>query len=460
MSELKQALRGRELFTLAFGTIIGVGWITVLGHWLGNAGSLGAILAFVAGAMLVLTVGLCYAEVASMMPAAGGEVVYARRTFGPAAGFAAGWVLSLIYISVVAFEAISVGWISTVLIPGIEGPLLYRAFGADVHLGNVLIGFAGMVVIGYMNYRGARAAAVFQLLMTLALLLISVAFITVGLAGGDPANLRPLYAGATVSEALAGATAVFVTTPFWFAGFNVLPQAAGETAPDVSMRRVGLVIVLSILGAAVFYVLVILASSMTLPRGELLAFELPAAAAFRAAFDSPLLGNLVLLAGLLGLITTWNAVVFSAARVLLALSRAGELPVGIGVIHARYGTPGRAILFVTCVAALLMLLGRGAIGIIVNTVGACFALMFLTVAAVVIRLRIREPAWDRPYRAPGGLIVPVLAALFAVSMLGVSLWEHSNAASGFPAEWIVLVTWALLGLLFRAASSTRRGSVK
>lgn len=455
-ADLKHELKARHLFTLAFGTIVGVGWITVLGEWLGGGGSLGAVLAFIAGGLLMLTIGLCYAEVSSIFPAAGGEVVYAHRTFGPGAGFAAGWVLTLIYISVTAFEAISVGWICTVLVPWLEGPILYKVFGSAVTAGSLSIGLAGMLVIGYLNFRGARETAGFQDLMTYGLIVISLVFIVTGLARGDSAHLRPLFATPDAIGALSGIATVFVMTPFFFAGFNVLPQAIGEKSPEVSLRMVSALILLSIVGALLFYVLVILASSMTLPREQLLELDLPAAAAFRSAFNSVALGNVVLLAGLLGLITTWNAVFFAGVRVLMVLSRSGALPARLGAIHPRHGTPGRAAWLVAIVATALMLLGRGAIALIVNTVGFCFALTFFSVAAIIIYLRLREPNRERPYRAPGGLVVPMIAALSAAGMIVISLWEHLRSAEGFPREWIVLLAWASLGLAFWTASLPHR----
>lgn len=455
MTDLKHELRPRQLFALAFGTVVGVGWITVLGHWLAAAGPLGAIVAFAAGGLLMLAIGLCYAEAASMMPSAGGEVVYAHRTFGPAAGFAAGWVLSLIYVSVTAFEAISVGWITAVLLPSLEGPVLYEAFGSKVSAGNAAVGLLGMVVIGYLNWRRARDAAGFQDVMTWLLILMSLVFIAAGLLRGNPAHLEPLLAAPELPGAAAGIATVFIMTPFFFAGFNVLPQAIGERSPEVSLRTVSILILATIVCALAFYVLVILASAMTLDRSEILAYDLPAAAAFRTAFDSDFLGNLVLVAGLLGLVTTWNAVFFAGSRVLLALSRAGSLTPALGTLHPEHGTPARAVLLIGVVATFMMLLGRGAIELIVNTVGFCFALMFLGVAATVIFLRIREPLRERPYAVPGGLWIPAVGALAAAGMVAISLWQHLGSADGMPAEWIILLTWAALGVALRLASRRR-----
>ena len=69
--ELKRAISGFGFFALAFGSMIGVGWITALGGWFEQAGPVGAIVAFIAGGTLMLIIGLCYAEVTPMLPVTG-----------------------------------------------------------------------------------------------------------------------------------------------------------------------------------------------------------------------------------------------------------------------------------------------------------------------------------------------------------------------------------------------------
>ena len=92
---LSRDLKLINLFTLAFGSIIGVGWITVLGSWLTQAGAVGAILAFVGGGFIMLLIGLCYSEIASMYPVSGGEVAYFYEMYGIEMSFFAGWFLAL-----------------------------------------------------------------------------------------------------------------------------------------------------------------------------------------------------------------------------------------------------------------------------------------------------------------------------------------------------------------------------
>ncbi len=117
---LHRQLKLRNLFSLSFGSIIGVGWITVLGAWMMQAGSLGTFIAFIGGGFVMLIIGLCYSEVAAMYPVSGGEVAYLYEMYGVRTSFFAGWFLALNYIALTAFEAISVGWILSAMYPGIR----------------------------------------------------------------------------------------------------------------------------------------------------------------------------------------------------------------------------------------------------------------------------------------------------------------------------------------------------
>ena len=131
--ELKRAISGFGFFSLAFGSMIGVGWITALGGWFEQAGPVGAIVAFAAGGTLMLIIGLCYAEVTPMLPVTGGEVAYAYKAYGTSKAFVIGWFLAFGYLSVSAFEAISVGLVLSFLLPQIDMLPLYEIAGSTVY---------------------------------------------------------------------------------------------------------------------------------------------------------------------------------------------------------------------------------------------------------------------------------------------------------------------------------------
>ena len=112
--------------------MIGVGWLTALGGWLTKAGPAGAMLAFGAGGILMLFIGLCYAELTPMMPVAGGEVAYAYKASGTRKSFIVGWFLAFGYISVSAFEAISIGYVLIFMFPSFNVGPLYDFAGSTV----------------------------------------------------------------------------------------------------------------------------------------------------------------------------------------------------------------------------------------------------------------------------------------------------------------------------------------
>lgn len=431
----------RQLFTLSFGAIIGVGWIMVLGSWLSDAGSIGAMVAFAVGAVLMLPVALCYAALATTHLGAGGEMRYATEIFGRAAGFAAAWVLILAYGTLVAFEAVSAGWIALVIFPGISGRSLYQSLGVEVHAGELATALLCATAITYLNYIGSRAAAALQDVLTFLLIVVTAIFVVAGLGNGSFANLQPLWAPGGFSPAVQGIAAVLVTTPFWYAGFNVLPQALAEKSHTVGSRSVRLAMLTSIAAAGIFYIAVIFAGAAVLPRSELLAQSMPAAGAFQAAFASPLMGKLVLFAGLLGLVTTWNAVFFALTRLLQAVADQLSILRWFNTRHARFGTPSRAVLCVFVVTSLLFGLGRGALLPAVGLVGVCFAMMFLLVSCAVLCLRLRERHSTRR-----GLVLPLAAAAVSSGMLALSL-NIRDDGGGLPIAWWVMLAWGAVGVL-------------
>jgi basic amino acid/polyamine antiporter, APA family len=431
---LRGELRPGQFFSLAVGGMIGVAWIPLLGVWLGNAGSIGAALAFLFATALISLIGLAYIRLATHVPTSGAEVSYALHFFGPGTGFLVGWILCFIYIAVASFEAISVGWILGTLAPGIEGPVLYELFGSEVRVGSLLLGCGGSILLCWLNARGATSAARTQHVLNVTRLVASLSFIGAGLLFGDTANLAPWFAERESGWRWAGVLAVFVVTPVFFGGFNFAAQAIGERAPGVTTQDIGRMLVLAIMTSGLFYTLVILAASMSLPRPELLAQPLPAAAAFRIAFDSAALGNVVLFAGLLGLVTSWNAVIFAAIRVLHRLATAGLLIPAFAEVNPKTGAPTVAIVFTGVISAAGSLFGLGALGPIVNAAG-----IGVTVAYLVVCLA----AWKLHRDRLAGLTVLVAAAVLMAALAEPFI---AKPTPHLPTQWLTLLGWFALGI--------------
>jgi CubicO group peptidase (beta-lactamase class C family) len=435
-----------------------VGWVTLFGGLLDRGGPYGATVAFVLGGLAMLVIALCYAEVCSMLPATGGEIVYLNEAFGTGAAFAAGWMLALFNVSVAIFLSVSIGWLVTEIAPLLAGPTLYTVAGAEIRLGEVAVGVFGALLIAGVNLRGTRWAASLQDWMTYGLLALIVVLIVGACALGSSANVETWRVTGKERDAFAGFIGVLVVTPFFLAGFNTIPQGAGERSLDASPGGVGRAILVSILAATAFYCMIVVALAFAAPRDAVLGDELPTARAFAIAFDSPAIAVVVLLAGLFGLLTTWNAVLFGAARVLYTLGNAGIAAERFGRLD-RHGAPRLAIVLITLLTVAGVFLGRPLIMLPVNVAGLCVLVVYAMTAAVFLKLRFMRPDSPRPYRAPGGVATGVAAMLIALVLIAISLRQHLSDAGGrFPLEWLGTAAWAMVGLFaWRASRATRAG---
>lgn len=456
---LKRDVGAFQFFAFAFGAVVGVGWAVVLGDWLRQAGPLGAILGLASGGAFIVLIGMCYGEIAALIPASGGEMAYAYELYGERMGFITGWALSFIYIVVGGFEAISIGWVVSALAPGIEGPVLYTSLGEQVRAGTVALGIAGTVVLTWLNVRGVKVAARAQDALVVVLLGMALVFVFSGILRGDGANLRPYFQRSASGSIWPGVLALFMTASFWFGGFNVVPTMMEEKASGTSFKRVGTMIVLSIVIGVVFKTTVVLSASMSMPWRRLMTMNIPAAAAFEAAFGSVVLAKLVLLTALLGLLATWNAMIVTSSRMLFALGRSRLIVPAFGRVHPVHGTPTVGIVFAGTLGAIITLLGRKAILPIVNSSATCLTFGYLLTCVGVWRLRKRSPAAPRPFAVPGGRVTIGLAIASAAFSLGLSLYQpYVDARGKLPLEWMMLGGWLVLGAAFWILARSIRGA--
>ena len=447
------------LFALAFGSMIGVGWVTATGSWLEQAGPLGAMFAFLAGGAVMLCIGFCYAEATPMLPVAGGEVAYAYKAFGTGKSFIVGWGLAFGYITISGFEAISIGKVLSFMFPAIDAWPLYEVAGDTVYGSHLLLALVCTAYMTWLHYRGVAQAARLQTALTFAFVAATLAFIVAGIGGGKIEHLTPLFASTETHSWWGGLLAVFVTVPFWFVGFDTIPQAAEEADASVKPRSLAFLILASIAAATLFYVVLILSVAVCAPRSQIVGADLPVAAAFQATFESKFLVYLVLGAALLGLFTSWNGFFLAGSRVLFSLGRGHIIPAGFGRTHARFDTPHRAVLCTGGLTLVAPLLGREALLALVNAGSLCIVVAFLGVALSVMRLRRSASELHRPYRVPGGRLIPLLAVLGALLMLGAMIIPGSPAALSWPREIIILAVFVAAGVVFWMGGRAGRSSI-
>ena len=164
--KLTRILSYREVIALSFGAMIGWSWVVMSGTWIMNAGSLGAVSAFLVGGCVVLLVGLTYAELASAMPVAGGEHTYSHRALGSTASFVCTWSILFGYVSVVSFEAVALPTVVEYILPNLNHGYLWTILDWDVHTSWVMVGVIGAFLVSLINIMGIKTAAKIQLLVT------------------------------------------------------------------------------------------------------------------------------------------------------------------------------------------------------------------------------------------------------------------------------------------------------
>ncbi|MCB0482427.1 MAG: amino acid permease [Flavobacteriales bacterium] len=458
--QLRKGIGKAGMFSLAFGAMIGVGWVTAMGSWLSNAGPVGASIAFVLGGLLMLAIGLCYAEVTSALPLSGGEVAYAYKAFGTSKAFVVGWFLVFGYLSVSAFEAISISKVISYLLPSINYWHLYSVNGSPIYFSHVALSAFFVVLISFINYTGVKNSARFQVGLTILFISLTFIFVVAGLVMGDWNHLSPLFSSEQTGSITAGIAMVLVTVPFWFVGFDTIPQAAEEVNDNISAKTIGMLIPISIISAVCFYVLLIISTSVAAPWSEIVNDQLPTAKAFEIATKSPFLVNLILVTAIVGLLTSWNGFFLAGSRVLFAMGRGKIITPILGQSHPKFQTPYRAVLFSGAVTFLASLMGSGAMVAFVNVGSLCIVIAFLGVSASFISLRNKFPNLPRPFKTPGGKFLGYAGIIGSLGILSVMAIPSSPVALVWPLEWAIFLTFALLGLIFWFVSAKDRKKVK
>lgn len=444
---LKNELGPLQLFTFGFGTIVGIAWVVLMGGLLASAGLAGALIGLTVGALMMASIGVCYAEMGARFPVAGGEVAYVRNVYGAKSAHLLGWFLLLSCMLVCGFEMVSVGWILAQLWPALARTRLYSILGNDVYLEPFLLSLAVQGLIARANFVGVRAAGRLQALTTGMKIALSLCFIAAGLRMARFEYGNPLFVLDAGGSALPGIISVITIAPFWFSGFNAVSQTLSERSGKLTPAHAARMILISLAAAWIFYCLVLLSMSLVMPRATLLAQALPTAAAFQAAFRSPLLGNIVLFAGLLGLISTWNALFFSSTRILLVLAADRFIAPTLASLHTRHGTPSRAITLVGVAIPLLALLGRGVIGPLLSAFSIVMAGVYAAVCLALLSLRRRTAIDIAPLRVVRRLMPHVALGACLIIALFALIEPLRNWRSGrFAVSWLLLLLWGAMGL--------------
>jgi APA family basic amino acid/polyamine antiporter len=432
---LNRSLKWLDTMALAFGAMVGWAWVALISDIIARGGSAGSMIGTALVGLVILAIGFIYAELTAAMPNVGGEHVYTKRALGGSASFICTWAIIFVYIAVCAFEAVALPNVISNLLPSLGNFPLYQINGSDVFLDMALIGSVTSLLIAWVNVRGVKLAAFVQTVVV-GIILVAGALLILGIGiEGDTVNMEPLFVGG-----VGGIFAAMAMVPFLMTGFDVIPQAAEEI--NLPPKKIGVLLVASIVFAISWYILIELAVAMLLTSEERSTSSFATMAAAEVAFGRNG-GIFLLLAGIAGILTSWNSFMIGGSRAIFAMAQDGMLPSFLARVHPQYKTPYNAILFIGILGALAPFLGRKALVWFVD--GGSFSLMiaYLLVCVSFIVLRKKEPEMPRPFKAKGGML---LGWFGVISSLAIALLYFPS----FPAalvwqEWVMVLGWFLLG---------------
>lgn len=432
-------LRSREVLTLSFGAMIGWSWVMLTGHWVESAGSLGALLAFGAAGVVIALIGLTYSELAAAMPQAGGEHVYTHEGLGPGWSFVCTWALLMAYWVVCAFESVALPTALEYILPDIRLATLWTLLDAPVHLGFVLIGVGAAIAMTWINVIGIRVAAIVQSIVTAMILLAGLVLFTGAAAHGDLANATPL-----IATPATGVLTVLIMAPALLVGFDVLPQSAEEI--DLPARRIGWLLIGSLLLAVAWYGAISFAAALGLDADARGTATMATADAAKALWGGGWAGVALIIGGVGGILTSWNAFIIGGSRVMFALAESGVLPAAFARLHPRRRTPYVGIIALGAMACVSPFFGRTILVWLINAGSFAVVVAYLFVPIAFLALRQKRPEMARPFRVKCPRTVGTAAIVLGVALFCLYL-PFSPSSLAWPHEWGMVLGWAALGAL-------------
>ncbi|MBY0284398.1 MAG: amino acid permease [Sphingomonas sp.] len=443
---LARTLGWPSLVALGVGAIVGTGILTLIGVGADRAGP-AVLLSFVVAGAICACAALCYAEMATMIPASGSAYTYSYAVLGEIFAWVVGWSLILEYSLVVSTVAVgwsgyAVGFLKGLGVPFPEALANGPALGGVVNLPAVAI----IAVVAGLLMLGTRESARINMILVVLKIVTLALFVAVALPHFDAANFAPFAPngyGSTegtggVKYGVMGAAAIIF---FAFYGFDAISTAAEEAKNPERDLAIG--IVGSMLACTVIYLVVAAVAVGALPVAQFGKSAEPLALILRSIGQGGV-ATVVAAAAAIALPTVLLAFLYGQSRIFLVMARDGFLPQSLAKISSR-GTPVR----ITVLTAVLVSIVAGLMPLdeIASLANAGTLIAFIAVAACVLVSRRRDSDAKRPFRTPfAWLVAP--AAILGCAYLFTSLQTKTQ---------ISFIIWNAIGLTVYFLYARARG---
>jgi APA family basic amino acid/polyamine antiporter len=431
MTTLAHRLRLVDYFALAFGVMVGTGWLIVMDDILRRGGPLGALLGFTAGALMLLPIGYVYGRLVPLIPDEAGEAAYIAQFFPRGVSFATGWMVFLSYFLTCPFEGLAAGRIAGYLFPSLNTHELYRLGGYPVYLPHLLLGIALTAALTWVNYRGIRAGARLGKTTTFTFLTLVIVFALAGAKRGSSANFYPLFSHAPLISVFL----VWQIVPWLLSGFESVGKYSEEASSDFKSRGFFIAIVLTIFTGLAFFWVVISSVAYVAPRQALDSNQqFPTAVAIERALHAHWIVVLIMASALVALVQAFNANLIASSRLLFAMARRRLIVPKLQYIHPTNQTPTFAVIVVGIATALTMFLGEAGLVPILEVGALSSALGWM---AGCVSFYCMKPNWR-------GRLAAIFGILVTASMLFAKVLPMvPGHFTGY--EWLALAIWTAIG---------------
>ncbi len=457
---LKRALTATNLVTLGIGAIIGAGIFVLTGEVAANYAGPAIVISFLISGLACACAGLCYAELASMIPISGSAYTYSYATLGEFFAWIIGWDLIVEYLF--AASTVSVGWSGYVVsFLGNFGvhfpkslttaPIVYNELtnGFEMSQGGIINIPAIFIVflVTILLVVGIKESARFNNVIVFIKLAVILIFIFVGIAYINTDNWHPFIpenTGAFGSFGLSGVFRGAAVIFFAYIGFDAVSTAAQEAKnPQRDLPRgiLGSLIVCTIL-----YIFVALILTGIVPY-NLLGVPDPIAVGVDAT-GITWLAPLIKIGAIAGLSSVILVMLMGQPRIFFSMAKDGLLPSVFSKVHGKYKTPYMSTIIVGVMS--MVLAGLFPIGVLSKLVSLGTLLAFAAVCLAILILRKKQPNAVRPFKTPFSPYIPILGI---VSCLGVTAFLNAYA-------WITMGVWMILGLIIYFAYGYKHSKLR